>query len=142
MAKLHSLIRFQRHELDEKRKILLELNNQLELLQNEKQKNLDDLSREKNLAAVDIECARHFPLYLGRMMAKIEKIEQAIQSKLLEIHAATHVVQEAFLEVKKLEVAQANRDQAEEAHQKKVETNILDDIGIETFRRNKGEEQV
>lgn len=142
MAKLHSLIKFQRHELDEKRKILLALNAELEQLQDEKQKILDDLAREKNLAAVDLECARHFPLYLGRMMKKIENLDAAIQSKMLEIHAATHVVQEAFLEVKKLEVAQANRDKEEADHLQRVETTMLDDIGIETFRRKQGEEKL
>jgi hypothetical protein len=40
---------------------LAELNTELERLQMFRQKTIDDLAREKNLAAVDLECARHFP---------------------------------------------------------------------------------
>lgn len=143
MAKLHSLIRFKRHELDEKRQILAKLNDALEDLRARKQKLLDDLAREKNLAAVDVEIARSFGPYLNRTLEQCAALDDDIHQKLREIQAATHVVQDAYLEVKKLEITQEKRDQEEDDRLKRIETNTLDDIGIEGFRRNQNQtEQV
>jgi hypothetical protein len=135
MAKLHSLIRFKRHELDEKRRILAELNLQLDVLQQRKRKMLDDLQREKNLAAVDIEIARNFGLYLERMRVEQEALDIRIREKMHSVQAATVIVQDAFLDVKKVEITQERRDQEEEDRLGKIETSILNDIGIENFRR-------
>ncbi len=140
MAQLHSLIRLRRHELDEKRKILADLNKELEHLYARKQKLLDDLAREKDLAAVDMDCARHFPNFLNRTMQQVDALNTAIQSKLLEIQAATLVVQEAYLEAKKLEIAQENRDKAEAERLQKIEDAQMDEIGLEGFRRHTKEE--
>ena len=106
MAKLHSLIKFKRHELDEKREILARLNDELEGLRNRKQRLLDELAREKNLAAVDIETARSFGPYLNKTLARVAAFDEEIHAKYLEVQAATHVVQDAYLEVKKLEITQ------------------------------------
>lgn len=136
MAKLHSLIKFKRHELDEKREVLARLNDELEALKRRKQKMLDDLAREKNLAAVDIDIARNFGPYLNKTLAQIAEMDDFIQDKYLEVQAATHVVQDAYLEVKKLEITQEKSDDAETARVKRIETSTLDDIGIQSFTRN------
>ena len=139
MAQLHSLIRFKRHELDEKRDILAKRNAELEQLQQHRIHMLDELAREKNLAAVDIEIARSFGPFLNRMLAQIEQLDGLIRNKAQEVQAATVVVQEAFLEVKKLEITQQKRDDEESARIKRIETNTLDDIGLESFRRGQAE---
>lgn len=136
MAKLHSLIKFKRHELDEKRQILAVLNEELEKLKRRKQQMMDDLAREKNLAAVDIDVARSFGPYLNKTLERCAEMDTAILEKNQEIQAATLVVQEAFLEVKKLEITQEKRDEEENTRIKKIETATLDDIGIEGFRRS------
>lgn len=139
MAKLHSLIRFKRHELDDKRQILAKLNDALEELKRRKQKLLDDLAREKNLAAVDIEIARSFGPFLNKTLDQCAALDDQIYHKLQEIQAATHVVQDAYLELKKLEITQEKRDQEEDDRIARIETNTLDDIGIQTFNRNQSE---
>lgn len=142
MAKLHSLIRFKRHELDEKRQHLAALNDQLESLKQSKQRLLDDLAREKNLAAVDIDVARSFGPFLNKTLVKCATLDADIQSKLREVQAATHVVQEAFLEVKKLEITQESSDEKEFSRIKRIESNTLDDMGIDSFRRGQEERVV
>lgn len=139
MAKLHSLIRFKRHELDDKRKILAVLNTELEVLLQTKKTILEDLAREKNLASVDIEVARSFGLYLNRTLTRCDDLDQEIAEKQQEVQAATVVVQEAYLEVKKLEVTQEKRDQVEDDRIARIEAITLDDIGIEGFRRRQEE---
>ena len=136
MAKLHSLIKFKRHELDEKREILARLNDELDALKRKKQHMLDELAREKNLAAVDIDVARSFGPYLNRALAQCAEMDERIREKQMDVQAATHVVQDAFLEVKKLEITQEKRDEEENTRIKKIETATLDDIGVETFRRS------
>ena len=135
MAKLHSLIKFKRHELDEKREALSKLNDELDKLKNTKQKLLDDLAREKNLAAVDIDVARSFGPYLNRTLERCAALDEAIRDKLQEVQAATHIVQDAYLEVKKLEITQDKRDEEEDNRVKKIESNTLDEIGLQSFRR-------
>lgn len=135
MAQLHSLIRFKRHELDEKRKQLALLNTQLEILQQNKRKILDDLQYEKNLASVDADVARNFGPYLNKTLARCEALDEEIRAKQQDVHAATVVVQEAYLEVKKLEVTQERRDQLENERVQRIEAITLDDIAIEGFRR-------
>lgn len=135
MAQLHSLIRYKRHELDDKRKHLAALNAQLEYLLGTKRKLLDDLAREKNLASVDIDVAKSFGPYLNKTLAQCDALDVEIGQKQQEVQAATLVVQEAYLEVKKLEVTQEKRDQAEESRINRIESINLDDIGIEGFRR-------
>lgn len=140
MAKLHSLIRFKRHELDEKRQILARLNSELEALKQRKQDMLDMLAREKNLAAVDVEIARGFGPFLSRTLDQCAALDEEMHKKQQEIQAATHVVQDAYLEVKKLEVTQERRDREEQERLDKIESNTLDEIGLETFRRTKQDE--
>lgn len=135
MAKLHSLIKFKRHELDEKREVLARLNSQLEMLHDKKKMLLDNLAHEKNLAAVDIESARNFGHYLKRVQLQQAALDDAIRDKMQEIQAATIVVQEAFLEAKKLEITQEKSDATEAARIGKIEADNLDEIGLELFRR-------
>lgn len=135
MAKLHSLIKFKRHELDEKREALARLNDELDRLKQTKQRMLDDLAREKNLAAVDIDVARSFGPYLNKTLTRIADFDEAIKEKLQEVQAATHVVQDAFLEVKKLEITQEKRDTEEAETFKRRETATLDEIGLQSFTR-------
>ena len=135
MAQLHGLIKFRRHDLEEKRKLLSILNTELEVLRGEKKSLLDRLTAEKNLAAVDVDVARNFGVYLNRVLKQCGELDELIAAKLEQVQAATHVVQDAYLEVKKLEVTQEKRDQQEEDRLDRIETNTLDEIGIETFRR-------
>lgn len=141
MAQLHSLIRYKRHELDEKRKILSTVNAELEFLIGTKKKKLDDLAREKNLASVDIDIARTFGPYLNKTLEQCDELDVMIGEKQQEVQAATIVVQEAYLEVKKLEVTQEKRDEAEADRVDRIESITLDDIGIEGFRRRQDETQ-
>ncbi len=135
MAKLHGLIRYKRHDLDEKRQKLAALNAELENLRASKKNLLDKLQHEKNLAAVDVDIARNFGAYMNRMLTECGALDVSIEHKLQEIQAATHMVQESYLEVKKLEVTQEARDTAEEDRLDKIESNTLDEVALDGFRR-------
>ena len=138
MAKLSGLIRLKKHELDQYRQALSAVESKLTQQQYAKNVVLKQMETEKNLAAVDIDASRNFGAYLQRTLNLLGDMEREIQNTQQEIYAARRVVQDAFMEVKKIEITEENREQAEkDAFDHKV-ANELDDIGLTGFMRNQG----
>lgn len=141
MAELHGLIRLRKHELDEKRRILGELNKQLSQLESQKQNLLDRIEKEKSLTQNDWQASRDFAIFLKGALHRRNMIDQSIRALMIRIEEATNIVHEAFREVKKLEIAQENREKRAKKEQKRKDTVLLDDIGIEGWRRKTEENQ-
>ena len=135
MADLKGLIRLRRHELDERRRELGELNAQVEALNEQRRAVLQKLEKEKNLAAVDINAAQGFGQYLNGALNRCRDIDAEIEIVMVEVEKATDIVRTAFMEVKKLELTQENRDEAEAAVLAKLETADLDEAGLTAHRR-------
>ena len=102
MADLKGLIRLRRHELDEHRRELGELNAQIDALNQKRENILKKLEKEKNLAAVDIQAAQGFGQYLNAALNQCSDIDRAIDRIMIDVEKATDIVREAFMEVKKL----------------------------------------
>lgn len=139
MADLTGLIRLRRHELDEKRRILGELNAKIDALNTSRQDVLQRLEKEKNLAAVDVNAAQGFGQYLNGALTKCKKIDKQIERIMVDVNKATDVVREAFMEVKKLELTQENREKEANAVIAKRETETLDEAGLNAHRRQQSE---
>jgi flagellar FliJ protein len=135
MADLKGLIRLRRHELDEKRRVLGELNAQVEALHDRRQTILQKLEKEKNLAAVDINAAQGFGQYLNGALNTCKDIDKEIEKLMVHVEKATEIVRQAFMEVKKIELTQENRDKEAEAVIAKRETAELDEAGLNSHRR-------
>ena len=136
MAKLSGLIRLKKHELDQYRQALANLQEKLAQQQNAKDNMLVQLEQEKNLASVDMDAARNFNAYLQRSLQRLQEMERAIHDTQQEIQAARRVIQDAFMEVKKLDITEENRAQAEKDELNRKISNELDDIGLVGFMRN------
>lgn len=137
MADLHGLIKLRRHHLDEKRRVLGALNAQLTTLNNRKQSLFDKIEKEKELASKDADVARDFGLFLELTKEKIAAVDAAIEQLMVKINEATEEVNEAFRELKKIEITQENRDKAAEKELLRKETIRFDEIGIEGWGRKK-----
>ena len=135
MADLKGLIRLRRHELDEKRRILGDLNSKIEALNTRRQNVLQKLEKEKNLAAVDINAAQNFGQYLNGALNTCKDIDSNIERIMVDVEKATDVVRAAFMEVKKLELTQENREKEAQAVVAKRETADLDEAGLNAHRR-------
>ena len=135
MADLKGIIRLRRHELDEERRVLGELNKKIEALNTRRQDILNRLEKEKNLAAVDINAAQGFGQYLNGALNKCRNIDQEIEVVMKDVEKATEVVRAAFMEVKKLELTQENRDKKAQVLIAKRETATLDEAGLNAHRR-------
>ncbi len=135
MADLTGLIRLRRHELDEKRRELGELNAKVEALHQRRRDILAKLEKEKNLAAVDINAAQGFGQYLNGALNTCRDLDAEIERVMVDVDKATDVVREAFMEVKKLELTQENREKEAEDLMAKLETAELDEAGLNAHRR-------
>lgn len=138
MADLLSLIRLRKHTVEEKQKALSNLYREADNLITKKQIMEDQLREEKELAQKDSGAAAFYGRYAENMRTKIEKMDDAIRKINLRIDIAREDVRAAFAEQKKIEIIQRSREAAERKEQDEKESEELDEIAIEGFRRRDG----
>jgi len=134
---LSVLIRLHKHELDEKQKELKELYDRLERLEEKQQKLLDDIAREKR-AVEESDDNVHFTYADFRRKAEQEQNALASDMKKLEekIFITRDEMLEIFGEMKRYDLAQELRLKMESDERRLRDTKSLDEIALETFRRN------
>ncbi|MBK66940.1 MAG: hypothetical protein CMP22_02275 [Rickettsiales bacterium] len=139
MARLESLIRYHKHDLDEKRKHLGNLNSQATELENQ----LDTLEKQKDKEA---ELAKTEPL-LGQAYSNYLVGYKKMKATLLnqraelekEIEAALFEIQEKFTELKKYEVLHEKRLKEKRIQEQKEEDKAFDEMALEIYERKKKE---
>lgn len=140
MADLSTLIRLHKHELDEKRQALAALYTEMAKLERQQRDLEFAFAREKEAVEAD-NADVHFTFirYAEQMKRQREMMEE--QKRLMEkkIEDAKNGMMDTFSELKKYEMTQAERDRVEAAERALKESNEMDAIGLEGFRR-KGEE--
>ena len=140
MADLESLIRLNKHELDEKRRVLGELYSVLTLLERERRDLQHAFEMEKEAVAASGDIHFTFAGYAEKVKLHnldIDKRQAALEK---QIEQAKDSLMETFSELKKYEMTQAARARAEEQALKTKESKELDEIGLESFRRKQEEE--
>ncbi len=137
MADLHPLIRFRKHVVDEKQKFLSQLYRDAERVEQTKQLMLEQMEREKDLAAEmgTTEASLLLVRYLDGARRKIRALDMTLKKMQARIDAAQEDVRAAFAEMKKIQITQDRREEREAAEDNKKESRALDDMGIEGFRR-------
>ncbi len=139
MADLSSLIRLHKHELDEKRRALAALYQEMA----EMEKKIRDLERafEKERAAISASGEVHFTFaqYAEKVRQQKEALREAEAALEKDIEQAKDNMMETFSELKKYEMTQAERERIEEAERAFKESQELDAIGIEGHRRKEQE---
>ncbi len=140
MADLSALIRLHKYQLDEKRRGLTVLYAELAALEAERQRIDTELALETAAVEGQGEVAYTYAGYAARMRAQREKIEQAQGVMEQRIVIARDSMMETFGELKKFEMTQAERERLEEEERAFKESTMLDEIGLETFRRRQAED--
>jgi flagellar FliJ protein len=137
MADLESLIRFRKHTVDEKQKILTALYRDAENLERQRQTLIDKMEEEKRLAAEmnmpDIQ--QSLMRYLDGSRIKIKAFDIALKRLESRIDFAREDIRLAFAEQKKIEITQEARQKAAKAALKKKEDQTMDDIALDSFNR-------
>ena len=140
MTDLTPLIRVQKHVLEQKQKFLAELYRQAEEFENQKDTMLKTLEREReNVKDMGVEMLSYFGPYVESVEARVEEIDTALETLNTRIDMAREDIRSAFAELKKVEITQENREEEEQRGINKKESDELDDIGLEVFRRKQRE---
>jgi len=143
MADLDPLIRVRRHAVDEKQKRLAELYGQAEALQAEKADALAQLEEEgKKLNGSDgADYLSYYSAFAERTRQRAKEIDGELESLEQRISIAREDMRMAFADLKKVELTQEERDKEEQAALAKKESELLDEIAIENYRRHMQEEE-
>jgi flagellar FliJ protein len=136
VADLDTLIRVRKHTVDQKQKFLAELYRQAEELDRQKS-NLEHQLREEQETVKDmgVEMLNFFGSYAKAVKGRIEEIEEGRAKLETRINFAREDMRLAFAEMKKIEIINERRKAEAQAEIDKKESDTLNDIGIEGFRR-------
>lgn len=137
MAKdLKNLIRLNEWEVDEKRRKLGELLRLMANLEAQEKALEEELVREQAEAGSSpVEAGLLYGAYAETVIERRERIRDSIEKMESAIEEAREELRLAYLELKKFEVAQENRQRKLAKEAARRETMEYDEIGIEGYRR-------
>jgi hypothetical protein len=135
MRTLETLIKVHKHQLDEKRRALTDLENLRADLIAQREKLDADLAREQEVAK-QVECgafayASFHQGYIMRrdtLMASLAELE----TRIAEAH---QIVSEAYQDLKRHEIALASRQRRQKEEEDRRTQTVLDEVSLEMHRR-------
>ena len=131
---LKNLIRLYEWTVDERRR---ELGNHIRRLNHldEQVRNLEEeLKREQALAGAG-DLGITFGAYYNLFRYRRQRLDDAIRTKERDIAEAREILGNAFMELKKYQVAQEVRNREEELEETRREQAELDELGLQLYRR-------
>ena len=138
MSTLESLIRLHRWQVDERRRQVAELEGLSEKLRQEMARLEEERAVEQTAAGASF-LARHvYPGYIRRALERQKTLERSLAETEAQIAQARDALAEAFQELKRYEVASANRDRLRMTAAARRERLETDAIAIANFRRAGG----
>jgi len=143
MADLNPLIRVRTHIVEQKQKILADLYAEIDALEAEKVDILKKLEEEgeKILKENTGEMQGYYGNYAKSVRMRIAQIDKDIVKLERRTEVAADDMKAAFADLKKVEITQQERETEERATQDKKESDQLDEIALDGYRRKIGGEQ-
>lgn len=135
MKGLSTLIRYHGQLLDEKRRALAELQGLADRLRQQLVDLGEEMKREQAVAGTSVELSMTYHNYAVVLIERRENLEKMIADVDQQIVAATNEVADAFQELKKYEIAKANRDKRAEEEANRREQTEFDEMGLSIYRR-------
>lgn len=135
MSQLDQLVRLRTWELDEKRRILADLQRQADTLHAARRALDQELAREKAAAAGSIEARQAFEAYAAHFKTRVAKADAAIAEKEGEVEAANEEVIEAFQELRKAEIARDEFERREAERLARLEQMEIDELARNMSQR-------
>lgn len=137
MADLAPVIRFQKHQMDEKRRFIARLFAEAEKIYGHKKKALDEVAYERGFAenSEDPFVITEFLGYQAQMKKKITLINVEIQRIDARIEVAQEDLRGEFIELKKFEIVHRRRLERRRKELEKREAALFDATAVEGFRR-------
>lgn len=131
---LKNLIRLHEWTVDERRRELGSHIRQLNHLDEQVRNLEDELKREQALAGAG-DLGITFGAYYNLFRYRRQRLDDAIRAKEREIAEAREILGNAFMELKKYQVAQEVRNREEELEETRREQAELDELGLQLYRR-------
>jgi flagellar FliJ protein len=141
MSALDQLIRLHRWRLDELRRHLTDVEALAAKLEEQRRRLDTDDKREQSLAGASAEAAFAYPAYARQLIERRRKLAQSQSEAAEQIAKAQAALAEAFQELKRYETAAANRVRQQQRREQSRQQQALDEIGIDRFRRRRGQER-
>jgi len=137
MADLEALIRLRRHTVEEKQKVLADIYREVEKIEAEKLSLFDRLNTERKAMEADLTLETRE--YYGRFKSVVENTIEKLNVQLRDLESRLNIAQEnvrqAFADQKRVEIVNERRKAEERAEIDAKESNEMDEIGIDGFRR-------
>lgn len=138
MSALDSLIRLNRWQLDERRRQLADLDALAEKLRQEQARLAAEQQAEQSAAARSAEAGVVYGAYAQRLIERRRRLEESQAAVESQIALAREALAEAYREVKRYEIAAANRAAKRRQALARQQQRAMDELGVETFRRKSG----
>jgi len=139
MRGLDGLIRMWKWRLDERRRIVVDLevmradiDRRIALLETE-------LEKERSVAGSDVSLSYTFAAYRRANRERVDRLRASREEVVDKIAAAQEEVNAAFRELKKYELVKENRLQQEARERARIEQAELDEAGLQGFLRRQEE---
>lgn len=138
---LKTIIRLQKLQLDEKRRVLAELHTLADRLRNEIEKVKQEIAHEQETVRDDFSVSFTYSNFAQAAMERGRKLGESLGQVEAQINIATDEMAEAFQELKRYELAEEERLKRERDKQKRKEAAMLDETALVGFRRRQAEEE-
>jgi flagellar protein FliJ len=135
VSDLKGLIRLSRWQVDERRRELAALEEFAAQLDEQRRRLEAEDERERAAAAASPEAAFSYPAYARVMSVRRHKLQQSQAEVVGQVARARDALAQAFQDLKRYEVAAENRAKLAEQREARRQQQIMDDLGIEGFRR-------
>ncbi len=141
MADLESLIKYRKHAVDEKQRVLAALYREAEELEKQqqamRQQMIDERKITDELGTPD--AASAYNLYAEGARQKIALLQAKLDKMQIRLEAAQEAMREAFSEMKKIEITDKSRKDRSKKSAQKKEDQELDDVALDIYRRKQDE---
>jgi flagellar protein FliJ len=137
MKKIATLIRLHKLELDEKRRVLVALRQQLENMQTAQTRLAQELLDEQHTAKQGLELGMTYHGYAKHYTQRREKLLAEIAAQEIEIEKAELLVQMSYQELKKYEITAEKQAIAEKYQQDRKDQTDMDEVAATRHQRNK-----
>lgn len=138
MSGLSSLIRLHRWKLEEKRRVLAELEALMDQLISRASALEVEIVNEQKAAVASPEAGFAYGAYAASAIHRRAVLAQSAAELNEKIEAARDDVKAAFQDAKKYEIAQERKVERERIVTARRERIVEDDVALDTFRRKRG----
>jgi flagellar export protein FliJ len=138
MSTLETVIRLHRWQLDERRQQLAELERLEAKLRAEAQRLLHERDEEQRVAAAAPEASAAYANYAAALLDRQRRLEHSIAEVSEQAQRARDALAESFRDVKRFEIAAANRLKRSRAVVARRQQVASDELGVQIYRRREG----